>query len=282
MEAAQPTRSVYYYDGTPYKTRVYDGVGKAKADEDLRYGPNIADWPSIPRLGAHLLLKIVSFITDEITTTDELIPSGETSSFRSNPVGLAEFTLSRKDPSYVGKAKAVRDFAPCFQTSSGADIIELAEKKFPGFEFALRRIMRLRDIELNAVQFGSAIFARKPGDGSAREQAASCQRVLGGCANFANEYATKRYRSNLINWGLLPFIVNGEPPFKNGDYVFIPFIAEAVMTQSGVSLTAFVINENSMRTFELALPELTTLEKETIKDGCLMNYNKRAFAEKKE
>lgn len=284
MDVPRTTRGVYRYNEAPYKARVYDGVGKARPDAALRYGPNIADWPPIPRLGAHLLLKIVSFITDEITTTDELIPSGETSSFRSNPVGLAEFTLSRKDPSYVGNAKAVRNFAPYFQTASGADLIELGEKHFPGFGPVLRRIMQIRGIEPAAVQFGSAIFARKPGDGSAREQAASCQRVLGGCANFANEYATKRYRSNLINWGILPFIVNGEPPFKNGDYVFIPAVADAVsaMPQSGASLAAFVIDENDMRICELALPELTALEKELIKDGCLMNYNKRVYAEKKE
>jgi aconitate hydratase len=291
----QTARRVYHYDDTPYKTRVYDGAGAAKPEAELRYGPNIADWPPVPRLGAHLLLKIVSFITDDITTTDELIPSGETSSFRSNPIGLAEYTLSRKDPSYVGKAKAVRDFAPHFQTASGADLIEPAEKRFPGFGAVLRHIMRIRGVELNAVQFGSAIFARKPGDGSAREQAASCQRVLGGCANFANEYATKRYRSNLINWGILPFIINGEPPFKNGDYVFIPAIADAlsaaaqsgasltsdVSLTSAVSLTPFVIDENGIRTFELALPKLTALETEIITDGCLMNYNTRIRTEKK-
>ncbi|MDR1219048.1 MAG: hydratase [Treponema sp.] len=291
---------VYHYDGTPYKARVYCGLGKANTDANLQYGPNIVDWPPIPSLGKHLLLKIVSFITDEVTTTDEIIPSGETSSFRSNPIGLAEFTFSRKDPSYVGKAKTVRDLAPWFKEAFGADDAERmasAEKLLPGFSgmaqclARLAHSARIKGVDLNAVQFGSAVFARKPGDGSAREQAASCQRVLGGCANFANEYATKRYRSNLINWGMLPFIISGEPPFKNGDYVCIPHIAKAISSasQSGASVTAFVIDERGapadadvrdVREFELALPELTEVEKEIIKDGCLMNYNKRALAAK--
>ncbi|MDR2447869.1 MAG: hydratase [Treponema sp.] len=282
IEAAAPP--AYRYDETPYKARVYCGFGKAKTDANLQYGPNIADWPPIPSLGAHLLLKIVSFITDEVTTTDEIIPSGETSSFRSNPIGLAEFTLSRKDPSYVGKAKTVRDLAPWFKDAFGADVAERmasAEKLLPGFGNMMQRLTQIKGAALNAVQFGSAVFARKPGDGSAREQAASCQRVLGGCANFANEYATKRYRSNLINWGMLPFIINGDPPFKNGDYVCIPNIAEAISTahQSGASVAAFVIDENgvNVREIELALPELTEVEKEIIKDGCLMNYNKRTL-----
>jgi aconitate hydratase len=287
-EGIETPPSVYHYDGTPYKARVYCGLGKAKTDATLQYGPNIADWPPIPGLGAHLLLKIVSFITNEITTTDEIIPSGETSSFRSNPIGLAEFTLSRKDPSYVGKAKTVRDLAARFKGACGVDDSEgmaNAEKLLPGFGKMIQRLVQIKGVALDAVQFGSAIFARKPGDGSAREQAASCQRVLGGCANFANEYATKRYRSNLINWGMLPFIINGDPPFRNGDYVYIPSIAEAISTapHSGTSVTAFAIDENGadVHTFELALPELTGVEKEIIKHGCLMNYNKKTLETKK-
>jgi aconitate hydratase len=290
-EGIETPPAVYHYDETPYKARVYRGLGRAQPDARLQYGPNITDWPPIPSLGKHLLLKIVSFITDEVTTTDEIIPSGETSSFRSNPLGLAEFTLSRKDPSYVGKAKTVRDLAPWFKEASGADDVARvarAEKLLPGFSGMARRLAQIEGVELNAVQFGSAVFARKPGDGSAREQAASCQRALGGCANFANEYATKRYRSNLINWGVLPFIVNGEPPFKNGDYVCVPAIAEAISTApqpgasgAGASVTAFVIDERGagVHAFELALPELTGIEKEIIKEGCLMNYNKRSLSQ---
>ncbi|MDR0558037.1 MAG: hydratase [Treponema sp.] len=290
IEALAAPLAVYHYDDAPYKTRVYCGLGKAEPEANLQYGPNIVDWPPIPKLGAHLLLKIVSFITDEVTTTDEIIPSGETSSFRSNPMGLAEFTFSRKDPSYVGKAKTVRDLAPWFKEAfgamagEGAEHIASAEKLLPGFGAMLLRLAQIKGVELNAVQFGSAVFARKPGDGSAREQAASCQRALGGCANFANEYATKRYRSNLINWGMLPFTINGEPPFRNGDYVCIPHIAKAISTapQFGASVTAFVIDENGagLREFELALPELTSVEKEIIKDGCLMNYNKKTLEAK--
>jgi len=205
----------YHYDDSPYRARVYSGTGKPKPEAPLIYGPNITDWPVMADLGEHLLVKIVSFITDPVTTTDELIPSGETSSFRSNPLGLAEFTLSRKDPSYVGRAKAVQQAAR--QDGRSADLPALnsiiaALQKIGGFTNA------------TGLQLSSAIFAKKPGDGSAREQAASCQRVLGGGANFANEYATKRYRSNLINWGILPFVIEGPPPFKNGDYVFIPGI----------------------------------------------------------
>ncbi|MDR0708347.1 MAG: hydratase [Treponema sp.] len=299
IEAAAQPAPAYHYDGTPYKARVYCGLGRAKPDARLQYGPNIADWPPIPSLGKRLLLKIISFITDEVTTTDEIIPSGETSSFRSNPLGLAEFTFSRKDPSYVGKAKSVRDLADWFkdafvagaaERASAAEGMANAEKLLPGFGGMIQRLAQIEGAALNAVQFGSAVFARKPGDGSAREQAASCQRVLGGCANFANEYATKRYRSNLINWGILPFIINGEPPFKNGDYVYIPNIAEAISMapHSRASITAFVIDERGasadgastdagVYAFELALPELTEVEKEIIKDGCLMNYNKRTL-----
>jgi aconitate hydratase len=277
-----PPDAPYRYDDVPYRLRVYNGWGSPQPDAPLRYGPNITDWPPIPALGRHLLLKIVSFITDDVTTTDEIIPSGETSSFRSNPIGLAEYTLSRKDPSYVEKAKNVRDLAalfPDYKDGAYEEFAERANMLIAGFGWMLKHVTQIKGVNIRDVQFGSAIFAKKPGDGSAREQAASCQRVLGGCANFANEYATKRYRSNLINWGMLPFTIKGDPPFKNGDYVFIPNIrdllsqsaAEDVLTDS---INAFVIDEKGAWSLELAKPKLSDQEKELILAGCLMNYNK--------
>ncbi len=268
----------YHYNDSPYQLRVYNGWGKANPEEPLVYGPNITDWPSIPALGKHLLLNIVSFITDEVTTTDEIIPSGETSSFRSNPVGLAEYTLSRKDPLYVGKAKAVRDIARLFSTfkeDTEKEFTEQADRLIPGFGGMFKQLSHIKDVAIRDVQFGSAIFAKKPGDGSAREQAASCQRVLGGCANFANEYATKRYRSNLVNWGMLPFIIDSEPSFKNGDYVFIPRIAEILSNDIlPNTIEAYIIDEKGLRPFELAVPNLPAADKELILAGCLMNHNK--------
>ena len=264
----------YNFDPAPYKAGVYNGTGKPDKSVELRYGPNITDWPSMESLGENLLLKIISFITDPVTTTDELIPSGETSSYRSNPLGLAEFTLSRKDPSYVGKAKAVKEASRIL--SSGAEANE-AEELLPELSNVLKSIKELSPDYPGDLQLGSAIFACKPGDGSAREQAASCQRVLGGAANFANQYATKRYRSNLINWGLLPFTLDGEPPFNNGDYVFIPGIARA-LREGVVSIDAFSINVLKGGTgisFKLKLPELDPAEKEIILSGCLINYNRR-------
>jgi aconitate hydratase len=268
----------YSYDDAPYRNRVYNGIGLARPGEPLRYGPNITDWPAMEDLGDNLLVKIVSFITDPVTTTDEIIPSGETSSYRSNPVGLAEFTLSRKDPAYVGRAKAVRqaelarqeavrDAAACAASCS-------ALAGFPDITDVLAKIRLLpQGIELGSLRIGSAVYAVKPGDGSAREQAASCQRVLGGLANFAREYATKRYRSNLINWGILPFNVEGEPPFKNGDYVFIPGIAASVRGGEG-GLTAYVIGEDGVSTFSLETPDLTLSEREIVLAGGLINYNR--------
>ena len=245
----------YQYDPSPYRQKVYSGAGKPDKSVELRYGPNITDWPSMDSLGENLLLKIVAFINDPVTTTDELIPSGETSSFRSNPLGLAEFTLSRKDPSYVGKAKALRD-GSC--------------QELPAMLAAAKKICG----DSQEIQSASAIFARKPGDGSAREQAASCQRVLGGAANFAMEYATKRYRSNLINWGILPFILDAEPPFKNGDYVLIPGIA-AALREGAASLGAFVLGPDlKAASFNLKIPDLNAAEKELILAGSLINLNK--------
>jgi aconitate hydratase len=229
-------------------------------------------------LGEHLLVKIVSFITDLVTTTDELIPSGETSSYRSNPLGLAEFTLSRKDPAYVGRAKEVRQTELARQEAVRNGASWSAFSGFPDLAAVLEKIRLVpegKGLEPGSLRIGSAIYAVKPGDGSAREQAASCQRVLGGAANFAREYATKRYRSNLVNWGMLPFNVEGEPPFKNGDYVFIPGIAAAVRGGGG-GLKAYVIDGNGAQAFTLEAPELAPSEKEIILAGSLINYNRRA------
>ena len=255
----------YYFNSSPYSSRVYNGAGKPDKNAALQYGPNITDWPPMDSLGKNLLLKIAAYINDPVTTTDELIPSGETSSFRSNPLGLAEFTLSRKDPSYVGKARAVRD----------KNLTEL-----PLVLSALRDCVSFNENEL---QICSAIFARRPGDGSAREQAASCQRVLGGRANFANDYATKRYRSNLINWGILPFIIQGQPRFANGDYVFIPEIDKAVR-ESALSIKAYMVSTDSDKdnpkaeAFLLDMPELNDSERELILAGSLINLNRVSSA----
>jgi aconitate hydratase len=268
-EAAVP----YHYDRRVYEARVYRAVGKPEKNAELVYGPNITDWPDMESLGENLLLKIVSFITDPVTTTDELIPSGETSSFRSNPLGLAEYTLSRKDPAYVGRTKAVQRVAVMLRERGRKSGFAEVAGELPEYPGVLSAIGKISGGE--AVQFGSAIFARKPGDGSAREQAASCQRVLGGAANFANEYATKRYRSNLINWGILPFNLEGEPPFKNGDYVFLPGVREALL-KGAVSLEAWHIpaEAGEARAFTLKLPELENTEREILLAGSLINYNR--------
>jgi aconitate hydratase len=266
----------YRYDPAPYLLKAYNGAGKPDKNTELRYGPNITDWPPMDSLGENLLVKIISYITDPVTTTDELIPSGETSSFRSNPVGLAEFTLSRKDPAYVGKARAVKEASAAFR-AGGA---ERAAACLPELAAVLAAVKGIRPAAREAPQLGSAIFAKKPDDGSAREQAASCQRVLGGAANFAGEYATKRYRSNLINWGILPFIVDGEPPFKNGDYVYIPGVAAALRESAG-SATAYVIaGDNGCKPFALKIPVLSPAERELILAGSLINYNRALPREK--
>ena len=256
----------YYFDDTIYKNRVFDSKGVADPSVEIQFGPNIKDWPEMPALAENLILKVVSEIHDPVTTTDELIPSGETSSFRSNPLGLAEFTLSRKDPAYVGRAKEVQKAQKAIQ--DGACPAEVLPELKPVLE-AIKA--EYPEVDKTNVGVGSTIFAVKPGDGSAREQAASCQKVLGGWANIANEYATKRYRSNLINWGMLPFLIKeGELPFANGDYLFVPNARKAV-EEKWDTITAYKVGKE-LTPFELALGELTDDEREIILKGCLINY----------
>ena len=256
----------YYFDGTIYKNRVFDSKGVADPSVEIQFGPNIKDWPQMSALAENLILKVVSEIHDPVTTTDELIPSGETSSFRSNPLGLAEFTLSRKDPAYVGRAKEVQVAEKAIQ--NGECPAEALPELKPVFEAVHTKYPQ---VDKTNVGVGSTIFAVKPGDGSAREQAASCQKVLGGWANIANEYATKRYRSNLINWGMLPFLIpEGDLPFANGDYLFIPDVRKAV-EEKWDSITAYKVGEE-LTPFTLTLGELTDDEREIILKGCLINY----------
>ena len=256
----------YYFDGTIYKNRVFDSKGVADPSVEIQFGPNIKDWPQMPALAENLILKVVSEIHDPVTTTDELIPSGETSSFRSNPLGLAEFNLSRKDPAYVGRAKEVQVAEKAIQ--NGECPAEALPELKPVFEAVHTKYPQ---VDKTNVGVGSTIFAVKPGDGSAREQAASCQKVLGGWANIANEYATKRYRSNLINWGMLPFLIpEGDLPFANGDYLFIPDVRKAV-EEKWDSITAYKVGEE-LTPFTLTLGELTDDEREIILKGCLINY----------
>ena len=254
----------YFFDSAIYENRVYNGWGNAKPETEVKFGPNIKDWPEMSALTDNLVLKVVSEIHDPVTTTDELIPSGETSSFRSNPLGLAEFTLSRKDPAYVGRAKEVQ--AAEKARVAGEDIFSA----LPEVEEVFNTINGTFNVSPQETQIGSTIFAVKPGDGSAREQAASCQKVLGGFANIANEYATKRYRSNLINWGMLPFLYQGELPFENGDYLFIKDIKKAIEEKND-TIKAYVVNKG-MKEFELHLGNLTEDERDIIEKGCLINY----------
>lgn len=260
------TKPKYFFDSSIYENRVYNGVGKADPSVDIKFGPGIVDWPVMASLTDNMVLKVVSVIHDPVTTTDELIPSGETSSFRSNPLGLAEFTLSRKDPAYVGRAKEVQKAEKA--RIAGEDIFAANPEVKPVFD----AINKEFSVDPKETEIGSMIFAVKPGDGSAREQAASCQKVLGGLANIAREYATKRYRSNLINWGMLPFIFDGELPFENGDYVFIKDIRKAIKEKSD-TVKAYVVGD-SLEEFELKLGELTDDEREIILQGCLINYYK--------
>ena len=247
----------YHYDGGVYEKRVYDGFGKADPTAELRYGPNIKDWPRMPRLEEDLLVKLCAVIHDPVTTTDELIPSGETSSYRSNPIGLSEFALSRRVPEYVGRSKAVRALEEARQAGESPAEAEAVLRKVGG--------------DLARTTIGSCVFAQKPGDGSAREQAASCQRVLGGAANLAAEYATKRYRSNVVNWGMLPFVVSGEPPFAKYDAVFIPNIRRAV-AEKQAEITAYAFTGEGTKPFTLTLGDLTDDERDIILAGCLINY----------
>ena len=259
----------YHFDSKIYQNRVFDSKGEADPEVEIHFGPNIKDWPAMCSLPENMVLQVVSEIHDPVTTTDELIPSGETSSYRSNPLGLAEFTLSRKDPAYVGRAKEIQKAqaavmegrCPVEAKPELVPVMETVHKQFP-------------DVGEGNIGFGSAIFAVKPGDGSAREQAASCQKVLGGWANIANEYATKRYRSNLINWGMLPFLIEeGELPFTNLDYLFIPGIRKAVEEEQD-SITAYAVKDGGLKPFTLTLGELTKEERRIILEGCLINYNR--------
>ena len=263
---ANYTNPKYFFDSTIYKNRVFDSKGVADPSVEIKFGPNIKDWPAMPELTKNLVLKVVSEIHDPVTTTDELIPSGETSSYRSNPLGLAEFTLSRKDPAYVGRAKEIQ------KVEKAREAGECISEAFPEICGVMQKIKEVfPETCKKNTGFGSTIFAVKPGDGSAREQAASCQKVLGGWANIANSYATKRYRSNLINWGMLPFLIDeGELPFKNGDYLFIPDIREAVESRAK-EIKAYVVGD-SLKEFTLKLGEMTDDERTIILDGCLINY----------
>ena len=260
----------YYFDKSIYENRVFDSKGVADPSVEIQFGPNIKDWPEMAALADNLILKVVSEIHDPVTTTDELIPSGETSSYRSNPLGLAEFTLSRKDPAYVGRAKEIQAAQKAIQAGNCPaeavpelkPVIQTINKTYP-------------DGDKTNLGVGSTIFAVKPGDGSAREQAASCQKVLGGWANIANEYATKRYRSNLINWGMLPFLIPaGDLPFKNGDFLFFPGIRKAVEEKADV-IKGYTVEGDSLKEFEVTLGELTDDEREIILKGCLINYNRK-------
>jgi len=258
------TKPKYFFDGNIYENRVYNGIGKADSKVEIKAAPGIVDWPAMTPLSKDMILKVVSVILDPVTTTDELIPSGETSSYRSNPLGLAEYTLSRKDPAYVGRAKEVhkaekaRIAGENIQTAN-SELKDIYDKIATKFE-----------IDATTTQIGSTIFAVKPGDGSAREQAASCQKVLGGLANIAKGYATKRYRSNLINWGMLPFVLSEELPFGNGDYIFIKGIKSAVADKTA-EIKAYIVNKD-MKEFTLRLGEMTDDEREIILKGCLINY----------
>ena len=260
----------YYFDKTIYENRVFDSKGVADPSVEIQFGPNIKDWPEMAALADNLILKVVSEIHDPVTTTDELIPSGETSSYRSNPLGLAEFTLSRKDPEYVGRAKAIQVAQKAIQEGN------CPAEAVPELKPVLQTINKTYPhVDKTNLGVGSTIFAVKPGDGSAREQAASCQKVLGGWANIANEYATKRYRSNLINWGMLPFMIpSGELPFKNGDYLFFPGIRKAVEEKADV-IKGYTVDGDTLKEFDVTLGELTDDEREIILKGCLINYNRK-------
>ena len=259
----------YHFDEKIYANRVYDSKGVADPSVEIKFGPNIKDWPAMSELPNNLVLRVVSEIHDPVTTTDELIPSGETSSYRSNPLGLAEFTLSRKDPEYVGLAKDMQKAQTALMAGEDVfaakaelkEVMEVIEKEFP-------------DAREAGIGYGSTIFAVKPGDGSAREQAASCQKVLGGWANIANEYATKRYRSNLINWGMLPFIIKeGALPFQRLDYLYLPNIRKAVEEKTDV-IKCYAVVDGALKAFEMTLGDLTNEERQIILDGCLINYNR--------
>lgn len=256
----------YNYDDSSYRARIYNGFGKAKPEDKLIYGPNIKDWPEQEALAQNILLRVCSKIMDKVTTTDELIPSGETSSYRSNPLGLAEFTLSRRDPGYVQRAKDVRALEKA-RLAGEAQSDEALKN-------ALGKVKNiLPDVDEKTIEIGSVIYCVKPGDGSAREQAASCQRVLGGLANICSEYATKRYRSNVMNWGMLPFQMKNEPVFEIGDYILVPNVLDA-MDGDMQSIKAYVLGDE-VKEIELYIAPMTEDEKKIVKAGCLINFNRK-------
>ena len=261
-------RPAYHFDPEAYEKRVYNGFGHAEVDDELVYGPNIKDWPEMEPLADNILLRVASKIMDDVTTTDELIPSGETSSYRSNPLGLAEFTLSRRDPEYVGRAKAVNELEQARLAG------EVPAQLAPVYD-ALAATGALGDVKPVDVEVGSMLYAVKPGDGSAREQAASCQRVLGGLANITREYATKRYRSNVMNWGMVPFQLEGEPAFEVGDYVFVPDI-RAALDGDMKDIPAYVVHDGSdeVERIDLYVADMTPEERAIVKAGCLINFNR--------
>lgn len=256
----------YKFDETSYENRIFYGYEKGDFESELKYGPNIKDWPEMRNLADNILLKVCSKIMDPVTTTDELIPSGETSSYRSNPLGLAEFTLSRRDPDYVKRAKEVDKLEKDRAIGNILNEIKFVIEK-------INKISGQEKVNLDDIQIGSTIYAIKPGDGSAREQAASCQRVLGGLANISKEYATKRYRSNLINWGMIPFIMEEEANFEINDYIYVPQIKDS-LNGDMKSIKAYVISDE-IKEINLSISYLTDVEKEIIKAGCLINYNKK-------
>ncbi len=265
----------YNFDKTVYDRRVYQGFGQGEGEKDLVYGPNIKDWPQMSPLTDNILLKVCSKILDEVTTTDELIPSGETSSFRSNPLGLAEFTLSRRDPEYVGRSKEVDKLEKA--RVNGEDVLALAPELEDVFA-AIRTIPGQEKVQAAETEIGSMIYANKPGDGSAREQAASCQRVIGGLANITREYATKRYRSNVMNWGMIPFQTTDELDFEVGDYIYVPGIREA-LDGDLKDIRAYIIKDGNIKDrtvkeLKLYVAEMTKDERAIVKAGCLINYNK--------
>ena len=265
----------YHYDDTIYRNRVYQGFGNSHVEKELVYGPNIKDWPEMTSLTDNILLKVCSKILDDVTTTDELIPSGETSSYRSNPLGLAEFTLSRRDPEYVGRSKKVDIVEKARRR--GDDILSNNEELSNIFT-KIRNIEGFENIVANATEIGSMIYAKKPGDGSAREQAASCQRVIGGLANIAKEYATKRYRSNVMNWGMLPFLLNEEPDFEVGDYIFVPDIKEHLRGDMS-NIPAYILGDD-IKEIKLSIAEMTDDEKSIVEAGSLINYNRSRVRKK--
>ncbi len=262
----------YHFDRSAYDARVYQGFGKADLSKPLFYGPNIKDWPERPALQENILLKVCSKILDEVTTTDELIPSGETSSFRSNPLGLAEFTLSRRDPEYVGRTKVVDALE--IAREKGEDVMEKAPELKEVFR-VINTIPGQENVKAQETEIGSTIYANKPGDGSAREQAASCQRVIGALANITQDYATKRYRSNVMNWGMLPFHLKGEPSmFEFGDYIYVPGIKAALQANALDDIKAYVIKDGKAAEISLYCKPMTENEREIVQAGCLINFNR--------